>query len=345
MASVAKDCRRCVVVLFILVTLSLSVGGAFGQEPQGFTLPGAGEHLGAEWSPTIWRESNLSLLDAVRIALGHTPSLYLRAEDARFASGVATEESGRFDPVVASELTFESFRQELLDSEKKSQRENRAALREDIAETQAEVALDRRILDQIIRLQQDPGALRVEDADLQAQIDLYRELIAELDGARRTELVRQLGILLADSRKNYEDEISELSAEIEQNTLRLTRLGAAANQERSEDGKLDFKVRFPSRHGFTLAPFFQYTYRSDRFVDKRRSADFGGKGIKDLFTSRLGLGFDSPLLRGLGKASAAAGERAAKIGFSASVAEVRHEATSSALGATLAYWDAVAAEA
>lgn len=331
-------------IALLVVGLVSGSRSAWAQENR-FTLPTFHGDTPEAWEPGIWGTSGISLLDAIRLALSRNPSLRLRAEDARFAEGLATEESGHFDPVLQSELSFESFRQELLDSEKKSQRDNRDGLSKDIQEISDNIALDEHILNQISRLQEDPAGLKVDDSALQAQIDLYRELISEADNsAARAELSRQLGVLLDNAHKTYADELAELRSERDQNTLRLQRLGGIPHQERSEDGKYSVQVSFPSRHGFTLYPFFQYTYHSDRYVGKRHSTDFGGKGIKDVFASQLGLGFDSPLLRGAGYASAAARETAARIGFTASVADLRHEAATTALTTALAYWEAEAAQ-
>jgi outer membrane protein TolC len=327
----------------LVLCVALGAARLAAEEPPtlAFELPAydAGE---PGWQPRPPSGRQLSLREAVRLALELTPTLSLKAQEAGLAAGIALEEEGAFDPNLKSDLSFEVVRQELTDSAKRNQKELRQSLRDSIAELDGQISVNQAILDEIIALETDPGG-SLNDPALRANLELLDELIREADNpAARSELERLRAETLADARETYGDLVGALRQERTQDAERLTRLGEAPTQERTEEATLHLEYRLPSRLGFTLYPFFDYLYAMDRYVDKPRSADFGGKGIEDRFESRLGLGFDSPLLRGAGRLVTTAREQAARIEFEAAAAELRHEAAVVVLETGLAYFDATA---
>jgi outer membrane protein TolC len=80
------------------------------------------------------------------------------------------------------------------------------------------------------------------------------------------------------------------------------------------------------------------------FMDQEIDANYGGKGVQDLYTFRTGADLTLPLLRGRGSASVAAGERAAKAEQTAAQLTYRHQNSASAVRTVHAYWDLRAAQ-
>ena len=72
---------------------------------------------------------------------------------------------------------------------------------------------------------------------------------------------------------------------------------------------MQFAKRF--RTGIQVAPFVDGSAEGSNFKGKEREEEFGGKGLEDLFTFRVGTDFLIPLMRGRGGQAIAAGERAA----------------------------------
>jgi outer membrane protein TolC len=88
-----------------------------------------------------------------------------------------------------------------------------------------------------------------------------------------------------------------------------------------------------------VAPFFEGSFEGENFKGKPRSQDFGGKGIQDVFTFRVGVSVAVPLARGRGADATAAGERAALINYEGSLYALKHQSSLSVLSTVLAYWD------
>ena len=106
--------------------------------------------------------------------------------------------------------------------------------------------------------------------------------------------------------------------------------------------KLQFSKLF--RNGIQVAPFIDLSAEGSNFKDKERKAEFGGKGLNDLYTMRVGSDFLLPLMRGRGGDAIAAGERAALIDAQAATLEVEHQRAASMLRTAQAYWELRAAQ-
>ena len=97
-------------------------------------------------------------------------------------------------------------------------------------------------------------------------------------------------------------------------------------------------------NGIQVAPFVDFTSEGSNFRGKQRKAEFGGKGINDLYTTRVGSDFLLPLMRGRGSDAIAAGERAATVEAQAGTLDVEHQRASSILRTAQAYWELRAAQ-
>ena len=93
--------------------------------------------------------------------------------------------------------------------------------------------------------------------------------------------------------------------------------------------RLQFSKLF--RTGIQVAPFVDFTSEGSNFKGKERKAEFGGKGLNDLYTTRVGSDFLLPLMRGRGGDAIAAGERAATIEAQAGTLDVEHQRAASIL--------------
>ena len=111
---------------------------------------------------------------------------------------------------------------------------------------------------------------------------------------------------------------------------------------RNTRAKLQFSKLF--HNGIQVAPFVDFTTEGSNFKGKQRKAEFGGKGINDLYTTRVGSDFLLPLLRGRGSDAIAAGERAATVEAQAGTLDVEHQRASSILRTAQAYWELRAAQ-
>ncbi len=297
------------------------------------------------WQPKVYQDETITLIDAVRRSLAENPFIKLREEETRFQEGLWQELRGQFDSVLSGELSYDHFKEELRARQKQTQREIREKLQEGIEDLGEQISVNQSLLDEIVRLQQDPTGGRVSDPTLQALVDLFTAEIAQAENeAERQVLIRGRDEVVEEARENEVDLLTALRRDLDTDSTRLRNIGPAPTEQESFTGSLRVEYSKRLRNGIVLAPFFEYTLEGDRFVGKPTSRDFGGKGILDLYRSTVGFDLNVPLLRGRGKKSAAAGERAAEIGYEASRDTLRHVAALVARDTALAYWASVAAE-
>ena len=297
------------------------------------------------WRPPVFDGATITLLEAVQLTLAHNPLIRIEQEEARFRQGILLEASGQFDASFVTDLQFEFSQQSIRESERRRQQESRDDLRTRIDDNAATLETTQQILDEVLRLQEDPTNARVNDPEIQAQIDLINLEIARTNDPIELQQLLDLRSRAIDSaRVALQEDVDDLNMTLAEDTQDLTNLGAAPEIEESYDGLFQMQVIKPFRTGLQIAPFYEYSVVGDRFQDKPVDPDFGGKGIQDLFRSRVGFAFDLPLLRGFGRASTGAEETAARIDLAASLASLQHAAAENVLTTMLAYWDLVASQ-
>ncbi len=330
-----------IATVFALGVLTASVGTGVAQD--------LGEP--ADWSPPVYSEESISLIDAVRLTLEHNPAIRLEQESARFQRGLLQEATGRFDGTLLSELSYEYVKEELRAQQKENEREIRDKLRESIDQLTEELAVNERILDRVLLLEQDPTARLCDpddpaacDAQLQANIDLLNLEIEGAETPAERARYRQLrDRAIANARQNYGDRVELLRGDLSHDTTELANLGPAPTEQEDYFGRFHLQYLKRFRNGVSVGPFFEYTVSGDRYVGKPANKDFGGKGIDDVYRGTVGFTVDVPLLRGFGAESAGAREKAARIDYEASLAALRHAAAASVQDAVMAYWEAAAA--
>lgn len=286
----------------------------------------------------------LSLLEAARLTLAHQPGIRLSEQDTAFEAGVLLEQTGRFDRLLAGEVSFRYDKRALRQAQIKNEVDKRDAYREAIQQLEEQLAEAEQGREEILRYQNGETTIPLSDLDLETALDL---IAAELEDVRDPAVRRQLLELRARTIQKaldqYGEAITQLRGSLTENRARLAALGPVPQEEELYHGRSLVQYVFPLRNGFTIAPYFEYTLDGDRYVDKPVDDRRGGKGIPDAYRASLGFTLDVPLGRGFGAVSAAAGEASARAEYEGRLALASHVAASSLTTTAIAYWDAVAA--
>jgi outer membrane protein TolC len=293
----------------------------------------------------------LTLQEAVRLVLEHSPQIALERAELQFQEGVAQEQQGAFDVTLDGTLNYEYRQQELPETRKQTEQENRTDLtdaitlsREDYDRAQA---LIRQL--QVVR-NASPGAgqaaaITAIDADIGAQLQTLDLLIAgQTDAAIRGQLftIRQNYI---DRKVAEANEAAGLAVDgFQLAEKRLADIGAAPNDEVFINASFDFQLSRRLRNGIVLAPFTTGQFESTNYKGKPQSADFGGKGLEDLYTFKTGVSAVVPLARGRGGDATGALERASRLEAQASRSALRHAISESVLETVSAYWQLKSAQ-
>ena len=137
----------------------------------------------------------------------------------------------------------------------------------------------------------------------------------------------------------FDQSLTDQEEQLRRARLNRADLGDAPDDEAFQNtrAKLQFSKLF--HNGIQVAPFVDFTSEGSNFRGKERKAEFGGKGINDLYTTRFGSDFLLPLMRGRGSDALAAGERAATVEAQAGTLDVEHQRASSILRTAQAYWE------
>jgi outer membrane protein len=313
----------------------------------------AAQTAGAAPAPPViaFPAEGVTLEEAVRLALAHAPQIALERAGMQFQEGVAQEQQGAFDVTLDGTLNYEYRQQELPETRKQTEQENRTDLtdaitlsREDYDRAQA---LIRQL--QVVR-NASPGAgqaaaITAIDPDIGAQLQTLDLLIAgQADAAIRNQLftIRQNYI---DRKVAEANEAAGLAVEgFQLAEKRLVDIGAAPNDEVFINASFDLQLSRRLRYGIVLAPFTTGQFEHTNYKGKLQSADFGGKGLEDLYTFKAGVSAVVPLARGRGGDATGALERATRLEAQASRSALRHAITESVLDTVSAYWRLKAAQ-
>jgi outer membrane protein TolC len=310
--------------------------------------------------PPVFRpaEGGLGLVEAVRLTLAHDPLIRLQEAEMLGRGGLARELSGQFDLTLRGDARFEYLEQELPESVKRQQRKDR----QDLLDTLPGVESLADSLDAMLanlndpRLETNPTAVdltsgvtdpatRIEALNLQTQLLLLTELInAAADANLRqnlTNLRRTTVDLMRDQVRRTAREAGLIRLDL-RNALRD--LGEAPVDEWQRRSSLHLDIGRQFRNGIVLAPFADLSYAAQNFKGKEfTDVKRGGEGIEDTYRSEVGFDVILPLLRGRGRDSVAAAERAAQIDYEASRLTYLHEKSRGVLETVRAYWDLRAA--
>lgn len=331
----------------------------------GPTAAGADEQRPADepYSPPVVSfnedERGLGLLDAVRLTLEHDPRIKLRDAETDLKEGVLREVSGQFDLTLRADGSFQYTQEELRDSVKESEIENRRQLDEAIpVVTQRANDLSQAIVTlRDPRAVSDPGsvdftagitdaALQDDLALLQAQLIFLTDLIARTpDATLRQDLIRIRQQAVDAANRRFAEQAEEIAGLPERLRKLREDLGDAPEDQWAKDVNVHAELTKLFRSGILVAPYFDGTYSARNYVGKDSTdPEQGGLGIKDLYRAELGFEIIVPLKRGLGRASVAAAENAARADLEASSLLLLHQKSQSVLATLLAYWDLRAAQ-
>ncbi len=293
----------------------------------------------------------VSLEEALRLTLRHDTTIQLSAASADRLAGFAQEQSGIFDTAITGGVEYSYRVQELTESRKEDERNKRRKLDDFISQAGPDVAATRstvNLLRQILSLPPGNESAQVDQLtsvspNLGSQLKVLNALIAgNPSQAAQLRQIRQDFLNAAFS--GFDDSLTQQEKSLRIARLNRADLGDAPDDEAFQNtrAKVQFSKLF--HNGIQVAPFVDFTTEGSNFRGKQRKAEFGGKGLNDLYTTRVGSDFLLPLMRGRGSDALAAGERAATVEAQAGTLDVEHQRASSILRTAQAYWELRAAQ-
>ena len=347
---------------FFYSTLALMVAGqnAAAQSPAQPPAPPAGatSQAAAAGPPTSGQQppvmtfspQGISLEEALRLALQWEPNIQFQRSNLRFAEGVLQEQGGLFDTTFRLTTSYDFRRQELPESRKATEREKRDTLDQRLIENQNNRARTQNLISLVQNARNFVGGAQVDaitqiDPDIGTQLKIIDAVIAETTNPQaRADLLAARQSYIDRTLSTLESGLGELRSQYDQAQERRVKLGDAPFDEVFYTGRLRASMNKLFRNGISIGPYFDASAEGTNFVDKPRDPNFGGKGIEDLYTFRLGTNLVLPLMRGRSGDSVAAGERAARIDRDIADLDAQHELSVSALQTAFAYWDLRAAQ-
>lgn len=284
-------------------------------------------------------------MDAVELTLRHNPDLKIAELTVESRAGVVQERRGQFDRELSFNASLEYRLESLTQRERQAeidQRQNLQTLVDDLA---GRIADRRDLLDELIAVQQDPENRQIGDPDAQTQLDLINELIRNApDPGTREEFEALRDGWLQRRRNEVQDSIETLQDTDATERERLRKLGEVPDVNLSYFSSFDAAWRVPYRNGSVATWFADLTHNGANFKGKPNDASLGGKGIIDLYKSRVGVRLDVPLGQGSGREVVTALERAAEYDWQAEKHRLAHQAAAAVRRTADSYWALVAAQ-
>ena len=317
------------------------------------TQPVTDKNLPAAAAPPVvtFGAEGVSLDEALKLTLGNSPDIQLSAAEADRAAGFAQEQAGVFDTTITGGVEYSYRVQELTESRKEDERGKRRKLDDFIKRAGPDVEQTRttfNLLRTILSL--PPGSEAQQVSQLTAlsptlgnQVAVLNALIAA--NPSQAANLRQIRTdFLNAAVAGFDTNLKEQEEGLRRAKLNRADLGDAPTDEvfKNTRAKMQFSKLF--HNGVQVAPFTDFTAEGSNFKDKERKAEFGGKGLNDLYTWRVGSDFMLPLMRGRGGDAVASFERAALIDAQASTLELEHQRAASVLRTAQAYWELRAAQ-
>jgi outer membrane protein TolC len=328
------------------VAVGVSAGVARAQAPAPAPGP-AGQPTVVQFPAT-----GVGLAEAVRLTLQHQPALQQAEAGLEQRLGAAQEQQGFFDWTLSSRIFYSYRQQELPESRKEIERNKRAQIRKGVEENRQNAQRAEGLLRGLTAVRNAPpgspqlDAIAQIDPEIAAELRILDALISGTTNATtRTELTRVKQDFIDRLVPQLQDGLARSVQSFRDGESLLANLGEAPSDEYFYQFNGQVQVSRVFRHGLRFSPFFQGGVEGTNFLDKPRSAEFGGKGIEPLYTFRAGFNGVVPLMRGRGSLATAGAERAARIEVDASRLALQHQADVSVLETTLTYWDLRGAQA
>ncbi len=295
--------------------------------------------------PSLRFEQPVPLLEAVRLTLEHDPNIKLQESTARLRRGIFQEQAGQFDFHLTGSFEYDYTRQELTQTTKDQQIENRHNIENAIPVAEGLVARSHQAIQDLITARDRGTSDKVTDPAVAAQLAMLDGLIANARDAQEQQAFRDLRTRVINRAIDaFNEQLPQIEAAPGQLRQQRAQLGDAPIDEWFKSSTANLTVGRQMHFGPSLNVFSDGGYDSQNYVGKSNfDSAFGGKGILPLYNQRVGMSLTLPLFRGLGGDNAAASERAARIDWEASTLTAQHQAGVSALATIQAYWAARAA--
>ncbi len=302
------------------------------------------------YQPPVYSQAQISLVDAVKIALEHDPTVRLQAESANVQKGIEQVATGQFDTSLIGSLTYDFSQTQLNGQTVSSEQKKRDSIQKQADQYGNQVTGDDAILQQItnalnvVQNGANPNTVNFPDPVDQAQFQLYLALLQTAPPAQQPTiqqgLINYLNGFKTDTQKDRDTTYG-----LQQQQLQMLReLGPVPQIGRNYDADLNFQLQTQYRNGITFTPFFDLAMNGTGYQGKPKSATFGGTGVLDNYTSSVGFTIDLPLGRNRGVEATGAIEKSAHINYEASLSTLVHTAATSVFNASAAYWNLVGAQ-
>jgi outer membrane protein TolC len=325
------------------------VPAAQGQPAQ---APGQPAAQAAGQPPSfLFPPEGITLEDAVRLTLEHDPAILHARATVQQREGIAIEQKGLFDFVLNGNGSYTHRVQQLTESRYQTEVDKRTALRNAVTQSQAGVQQAQTLIQALNNVKSAlPGAPQVQalaqiSPTIAGTVQVIDQIINSTSDANlRSSLIDTRNQFLTNTINQTQAGLDSGLVDFNQLQQDVTNLGDAPIDEVFIDGSIGFSLTKLTRSGISFTPSMDGAFSGTNYKDKPSSADFGGKGVPDLYTLHAGVSIGVPLLRGRGPAAVAAAEHAALLAHDASALELQHQMSQSVLVTVLAYWDLRAAQ-
>ena len=286
--------------------------------------------------------SQLSLMQAVQRALQHSTNLALQRSQVAQQMGVLQSAVGAFDPILTQDTSLSYVEEELTDQAKAALVLTRTQNQELIDDFNKRLSDEQAVRAELGRVRADPTGANISNPDLRSQIGLLNRLIAaQTDPGIRNELIAQRDAGLDEDIASSDMDIAALTTGRDIEVERLRKLGSAPTIDTSYDASISAGWRKSYRNGWAVNASALLTMSGTDYAGKPRPVEFGGKGVLDLYRTKIGLDLLAPL--GRGRSQLGAAERSSEIDLKAAEAVLAQQVAAVVRDTASSYWQLVAA--
>ncbi|REJ82034.1 MAG: TolC family protein [Acidobacteria bacterium] len=305
--------------------------------------------------------AELTLEEAVRIALQGSPTLFAAAANTAQQRALEQVADGQFDNFLVLR-TSADYRQRVLRDRRLALARQRRSNFEVPAQTFDDVAnsfeqsLEGNFGRRIFADCPEGSVLTITDPDGNIIERIQCPTAEQL--RRAAELTRLYEVLAPFLPPEFEELLTEqiqIQRTSVENVIRALRLAIPPLRrafldlgplpEEEESFRLDLQAAFARqfRTGIALSPAVSFSSFEENFVGKEFDERFGGLGVPNLYTAEFLLAASIPLGKGRGAKLVGAGLESAGLLVDSAEAAERHAAAQTVLAVVEAYWNAAAA--
>ena len=286
--------------------------------------------------------SQISLMQAVQRALQHSTNLALQRSQVALQMGVLQSAVGAFDPILTHNTSLSFVQEELSDQAKAALVTTRTQNQELIDDFNKRLRDEQAVRAELGRVRADPTGANIENPNLRSQIGLLNRLIAaQTDPGIRNQLIAQRDAGLDEDIASSDMDIASLTTSRDIEVERLRKLGRAPTIDTRYDASISAGWRKSYRNGWALNASALLTLAGTDYAGKRRAPEYGGKGVIDLYRTKIGVDLLAPL--GRGRSQLGATERSSEIDLKAAEAVLAQQVAAVVRDTAGSYWQLVAA--